>query len=395
MRILFVPRDDADRIFGGDVVQMQKTAEALRDLGVVVDIGSPKDANSSQYDVVHLWTSLHFPDAIAAQLDQLGTPRATTRIALSTIWAPHHLVRWMDAARRWFFSRHPDGATLSVDAAPGDLREIAARSLDFTMDDGARLTAFAPHPFTAACRAVLRRVDLILPNSWMELQAIFSYLGDFAEHGVVPNAVDAADFDGADLSELPKELHAGDYALMSARFDTRKQQDFAMLAVKDLDVPMVFVGDATDREIFARMRAIASNRRAPVYYYPFLSHGRLRHLYAGARVHLLPSIFESPGLSSMEAALLDCSIVVGNLAFESEYFREGAYYCDPCDVFSIRRAVKNAWESYDKDAEQRGTLAGRIRSDYTWRHAAEATLHAYQGNAISTTPASANATPNH
>jgi glycosyltransferase involved in cell wall biosynthesis len=181
---------------------------------------------------------------------------------------------------------------------------------------------------------------------------------------------------------------------MSARFDSRKQQDFAMLALRELDIPLVFVGDVTDEEIFTRMRALAVGRKAHVVHYPFLPHSRLRHLYAGARVHFLPSIFESPGLSSLEAALLDCSVVVGNLAFESEYFQDGAYYCDPCDAFSIRRAVQTAWDEHDETPHRRKVLADRIRTHYTWRHAAEATLRAYKRHAINPTPHSANATPN-
>ncbi len=156
MRVLFVPRDDADRVFGGDVVQMQKTAEALRDLGVLVDVGFPERA-AAGYDIVHLWTSLHFPDKLRTQLDRLAAC-ADVPVALSTIWAPHHLVRWMDAARRWLFSRHPNGARLSLQNANSDLNAIASRALDFTLDDGERLSAFAPHPFTALCRDVLRRI---------------------------------------------------------------------------------------------------------------------------------------------------------------------------------------------------------------------------------------------
>ena len=351
---------------------MEKTAEALRALGVLVDYGPPEAALKERYDFVHLWTSLHFPAQLSAHLDRLDLARASTRVALSTIWAPHHIVRWMDAARRWLFSRFPNATMLTVDSAQNDLRAIAGRRLDFTMDDGERLTAFAPHPYTAECRDVLARVDLILPNSWMELQAIF---------------------DGASIQELPEELHAGEYAIMSARFDTRKQQDFAMLALKDLDIPLVFVGNVTDQEIFERMRALAAGRKAPVVHYPFLPQSRLRHLYAGARVHFLPSIFESPGLSSLEAALLDCNIVVGNIAFESEYFESSAYYCDPCDAFSIRRAVETAWDEYPLVAHQRKVLADRIRMRYTWHHAAEATLRAYHRHAMSATPPSAKATP--
>jgi glycosyltransferase involved in cell wall biosynthesis len=376
VRVLFVPREDAPRIFGGDVVQMRKTADALRALEIEVDVGTVQLASEHPYDIVHLWTSLHTPGVLTAQLNALEPVRACSRVALSTIWAPHHLVRWMDAARRWLFTIHQDGASISLRTAERELRQIAARTLDFTLDGG-RMTAFAPHPFTHECRSVLARVDLILPNSWMELQAIFAYLGDFAEYSVVPNAVDAIDFEGADPDEVPQELRGAPFALMCARFDTRKQQDFAMLAVKELGFPIVFVGERTDAEIFARMQAIAKGARAPVYHYPFASHERLRHLYAGGRVHLLPSIFESPGLSSLEAALLDCSVVTGNLAFESEYFRDAAYYCDPCDAFSIARAVEKAWNGHDADRARRERLRERIVSDFTWSAAARATLNGY------------------
>jgi glycosyltransferase involved in cell wall biosynthesis len=394
VKVLFVPRDDAARIFGGDVVQMNKTADALRELGVFVDIGPPEQALAGDYDLVHLWTSLHFPGALASQLDRLEPARERTPVALSTIWAPHHLVRWMDAARRWLFTQYPDAALYPLATMSKELGQIARRELDFTLNEGARLAAFAPHPFTAPCRAVLARIDLLLPNSWMESSAIFTYLGDFGTHAIVPNAVDAADFDGGDRSELPSELREREYVLMSARFDTRKQQDFAMLAIKDLDLPVVFIGERTDNEIFERVRALSRGRRAPVFSYPFATHERLRHFYAGARVHMLPSIFESPGLSSLEAALCDCALVVGNLAFEAEYFQNGAYYCDPCDAFSIQRAVQRAWDEYPESVHRRATLAKRIRAHYTWGAAAEATAAAYR-QAINETPASASATPNH
>lgn len=393
MRVLFVPRDDAAEIFGGDVVQMEATANEMRELGVNVEMGPPQKALEEQYDVVHLWTSLHFPNVIARQLDVLEPVRARSLIAHSTIWAPHHLVRWMDAARRWLFTIHPDGARTSLETARPELEQIAGRILDFTLHDQT-LTAFAPHPFTYDCRAVLRRIDLILPNSWMELQAIFSYLGDFGSHAVVPNAVDTKLFEDADPLQVPDELRGVPFATMSARFDTRKQQDFAMLALKELPIPLVFVGERTDEEIFQRTMALAKSHRAPVYYFPFMPHDKLRHVYAAARLHFLPSIFESPGLSSLEAALSDCAIVTGNLAFESEYFRDGAYYCDPCNAFSIERAVRLAWENFERDGERRAALRERIRKNYTWKRAAEETLKAYERNAISATPASANPTPN-
>ena len=377
MRVLFVPREDGNRVFGGDVVQMEATARELRALGVEVEIAPAQRACETAFDIVHLWTSLHLPDPLDRQLDLLAPVRERVRVVLSPIWAPHHTLRWMHAARRWLFESARDRGSLDIENARDILEKIARRSVDITVD-GTTLTAWTAHPSTAACRGVLSRLDVILPNSWMELAAIFTYLGDFCDHAVVPNAVDAALFSGGDPDAVPAELRSAPFALMSARFDARKQQDFVLLALKHTEYPLVFVGDATDPEIFARFRALGARRKAPVYYYPAIPQQQLRHLYAAARVHLLPSLFESPGLSSLEALLADTAIVVGNLGFESEYFGEAAYYCDPCDAWSILRATQRAWNRYERDAALRASARRRILDEFTWPAAAQATLHAYE-----------------
>lgn len=377
MRVLFVPREDGNRVFGGDVVQMEATARELRALGVEVEIAPVERALEISYDVVHLWTSLHLPDRLERQLDALTPIRDRVRVVLSPIWAPHHTLRWMHAARRWLFESRGDRGALDIENARDILEQIARRSVNITVD-GVTLTAWTAHPSTAACRGVLARVDTILPNSWMELAAIFTYLGDFCDHAIVPNAVDATLFAAGDPAAVPEELRAAPFALMSARFDARKQQDFVLLALKHTEYPLVFVGDATDPEIFARFRDLGARRKAPVYYYPAIPQQQLRHLYAAARVHLLPSLFESPGLSSLEALLADAAIVVGNLGFESEYFGEAAYYCDPCDAWSILRATQRAWNRYDDDAPPRARARTRIVEEFTWVAAAKATRRAYE-----------------
>uniref|UniRef100_E6Q1Q6 Glycosyl transferase family 1 domain-containing protein n=1 Tax=mine drainage metagenome TaxID=410659 RepID=E6Q1Q6_9ZZZZ len=377
MRVLFVPREDGNRVFGGDVVQMEATARQLRALDVEVEIAPVERARERSFDLVHLWTSLHLPDRLERQLDALAPVRDRVRVALSPIWAPHHTLRWMHAARRWLFESTRDRGTLDIENAREILEQIARRSVDISVD-GVTLTAWTAHPSTAACRGVLARIDTILPNSWMELAAIFTYLGDFCDHAIVPNAVDAALFASGDATAVPDELRNTPFALMSARFDARKQQDFVLLALKQTEYPLVFVGDATDPEIFARFRDLGARRKAPVYYYPAIPQQQLRHLYAAARVHLLPSLFESPGLSSLEALLADTAIVVGNLGFESEYFGEAAYYCDPCDAWSILRATQRAWDRYERDAPLRARARTRIVEEFTWAAAAKATRRAYE-----------------
>ena len=334
-------------------------------------------ALTKPFDVIHLWTSLHLPDVLLAQIATLAPVRSRSRVALSTIWAPHHTLRWMHAARRWLFEMFPERSTLNIDSAAPVLEKIARRSVDLTVD-GVTLTAWTAHPSTPACREVLANIDMILPNSWMELSAIFTYLGDYAPSTVVPNAVDTKFFSEGDRTHAPAELRDHPFAMMSARFDARKQQDFVLLALQTSDIPLVFVGDATDPEVFTRFRDLGKFRTAPLYYYPAIAQRELRHLYAAARVHILPSLFESPGLASLEALAADTAIVVGNLGFEAEYFGDAAHYCDPCNAWSILRATQEAWTGFERDADKRALARTRIAEDYTWRAAAAATYRGYE-----------------
>jgi glycosyltransferase involved in cell wall biosynthesis len=101
--------------------------------------------------------------------------------------------------------------------------------------------------------------------------------------------------------------------------------------------------------------------------------GELADLYRSARVHVLPSWFETTGLVSLEAALCGCNIVSTDRGHAREYLTDLAWYCDPARPESIRVAVDDAWRSPPRPA-----LRERVLTSYTWQHAARATLAAYE-----------------
>jgi len=96
-------------------------------------------------------------------------------------------------------------------------------------------------------------------------------------------------------------------------------------------------------------------------------------LYKAAKVHVLPSWFETTGLSSLEAGAMGCNIVVTRKGDTEEYFKDMAYYCEPDDVESIRNAVLQAYTN-----PVNPYLQDYIFSHYTWKDTAEQTLQAYQ-----------------
>ena len=73
-----------------------------------------------------------------------------------------------------------------------------------------------------------------------------------------------------------------------------------------------------------------------------VEHAELAPLYRASKVHALPSWSETTGLVSLEAALCGCNIVTTDRGYTRDYFGDMAWYCDPYDNRSIRRAVEAA-----------------------------------------------------
>jgi hypothetical protein len=99
----------------------------------------------------------------------------------------------------------------------------------------------------------------------------------------------------------------------------------------------------------------------------------LASAYAAAKVHALPGWFETPGLSTLEAAAAGCNIVTTDRGTAREYFGDLAWYCDPRLVESIRSAVLAAYQAPRADR-----LRELVRERYSWPRAAESTLEGYR-----------------
>jgi glycosyltransferase involved in cell wall biosynthesis len=99
----------------------------------------------------------------------------------------------------------------------------------------------------------------------------------------------------------------------------------------------------------------------------------LASAYAACKVFVLPSLYETPGLSALEAALAGANICITKEGATREYFSDFAFYCDPHDINSIREAIFKAYEASKSDK-----LRDHILKNFTWNRAAKATLEAYE-----------------
>lgn len=329
IKVLFQTRPDYLKNLAGDSIQLIKTKEYLEKLGVKVDV-STSVSSTAGYDVVHLFNTTRVAETYRffRAAKKYGTP-----VAVSTIY--------------WDF-----GDFLSSPDAPGSLKDAWASSGRYRKE-------------------IFQGAGILYPNSRMEADLIRSQYGQVARCHVVPNGVDPA-FAGGDPEEFYRLHRMKDFILCVGRISPRKNQLSLAEALRNTGLPLVLAGPVNDREYARKVFSSGEN----VFFINHLDHHRLPSLYAAARVHVLPSWFETPGLASMEAALSGCRVVTTERGSAREYFDDLAYYCCPESVESIKKSVLAAFTS--TDAQKCRQLKDRMLSHYTWNNVAAETLTGYK-----------------
>lgn len=339
------------------MVQAGKTAEALRRLGVSVAISSGRDLASA--DVVHVF-NLQTADWT------LGQVRAARALGKPVVLSP---IYWHDPKLPWS-ALLAMGAVLPYLPAAARLPHESERAT----------VPLVPAMHRKAAARVLAEVDAILPNSRVEADHLSAEFPGVARTGrpvlAVPNGVDVPAFDraaGSPPESLGFELPPS-FVLCASRIDYRKNTLALIQATRRLGLPLVVAGAAVGSTVLHRAYAAACHGRGPhVRFLGPLPQDRLWPLYRACAVHALPSFFETPGLSSLEAALAGARIVTTPHGSTREYFGDHAEYASPRSVRSIAAALERSLAKPPSSG-----LAALVREKYTWDRAAEVTLDAYR-----------------
>ena len=188
-------------------------------------------------------------------------------------------------------------------------------------------------------RQLLREADGLLPNSWLELQALRSDLqwdGDcfeIAHYGVDPSLF-------LDADPEPFRQHTGlrePFVMQAGRIEPGKNQAMLCWALRHTMCLLCLIGGSKHWPSYAELcRSISGPRLTIIDHIP---QNLLASAYAAAAVHTLPSWMETCGLVSLEAALSGTPLVGSTFGHELEYLEGDAWYADPGDASSLRNAV--------------------------------------------------------
>ncbi len=359
IKVAMVIRGDALTVKGGDSIQFAATARYLRSLGCSVTefIGPQQFQSYKGYDLVHIFNlqTIKFSLGEARKVASLGVP-----LVLSTIY--------------WDFESNEQAIIDSLQSTPKG--RLAVTILGFKLAKSLKRLSLR-FRFKGPRRRLLNMASILLPNSWQEvcqLEKVFE-LSLRERSFVVKNAIDSKLF--AVSASPPQSIvirgfHSGNYILQVGRVESAKRQVESIKAAKKLGIPIVIVGKIQEQWYFDLCREEATGHQVLIV--DECSQDELVGYYSHCKVHILPSLRETPGLASLEAAACGANIVTTEIGSAKEYFGDQAYYCNPYDSASIEAALRAAW-GHEWPNED---LRGLVLKEYTWEKTADETLAAYR-----------------
>jgi glycosyltransferase involved in cell wall biosynthesis len=343
MRVLLVPYPDTWTIEGGHKTQLFQTARALRSADTTVVIGDVGLAGSRWFDVVHYFGD---PRPLLAN----GRPRG--RLVVSPIYFPAWFelgpLRWRGGCRTWITShlwyrlrrlKHPGRRRRQLDEVRSRVRAMA-------------------------------EADVIVTNSAAETRLLEADAdGPLTDIRVAHNGVDPSFFSGS-VEAGRLLLGPEPFVLCVGRIESRKNQLTLARAMRSVPRRLVLLGTV--------LPGNEGYLRACQDVLPSLAHvshvgDRLPHVYAAADVHVLPSWYETTGLTTLEAMAAGTPDVAGHGPCVEYYFEHaaGVRLHQPGDQRGLRASILDALEAPRGQGRE-------LASRYTWERTAKELLDAYQ-----------------
>lgn len=364
MKVLFQSRTNLFKAPGGDMVQMLKTKEYLEKLGIKVDISLELEPDLNEYDLVHLFNLME-PQDIYIQM--LNAKKQNKKIALSTIYGLY--TEFERKARGGFFQKL---ANILSPYQIGYIKVLVKHYKEKRMHKGVYKMLFKG--YYGMMKDIVDNTSVFLPNSHSEMKRVANEfkLKNY-KYVSIPNAIDKTVFS----SESENNVKANPYEkfkdciLCAARIEGRKSTLNLVRAIKDTDYKLVLVGNESQNQK-EYVQQVHKESGENVFFLGAIPHEDLKNLYKMAKVHALVSWMETPGLSTLEAAAMDCNIVITKKGDTEEYFEDYAFYCEPDNIESIKKAIEKAYNSSINPK-----LKQKILTHYTWEETAKQTLNAY------------------
>jgi glycosyltransferase involved in cell wall biosynthesis len=354
MKVAFIARSTLFTVKGGDTIQIQQTAKHLEEFDVYADIRlAHEKINYKDYDLLHFF-NLTRPSDILQHIQSCNKPFAVTPILINYSEYDKQYRKGITGHLFRFLSADQIEYIKTIGRWAKGQQEIKNRSYIF-------------HGQQSSIKKIIKKASIFLPNSEMEYQEIVRSYSLTPEYCIIPNGIDEKLFQQSVNVEKDNNM-----ILSVARIEGIKNQLNLIKAINNSKYQLYIIGSASVNQpsYYHQCRESAAEN---IHFIDHLSQEKLIPYYRKAKVHVLPSWFETCGLSTLEAVAMQCNVVITDKGFTYEYFSDNAFYCDPSSPSSILKAIENA-----SKAKPGKIFQQKIFTDYTWRNAAIKTHNAYK-----------------
>lgn len=320
MLVNFAIRKDYLTNRGGDTFQLLKTIEYLEKYGDIhCKIVSDPEKIDSNLDILHIF---NLQNASFAYAMEQAAQKKKAKVVISPIVWHFGDANYVNKMMRIFHNMN----------IVRSFRRISTLFEKYSISHRKEIKKY-----------ILQNADIVMPNSFEEGQILKQQYDINFNEVIVPNCVDI------ELKETNKQLHLPkDFILEVGRIEpTKNQLSLIEAMMKYPEIPLVFIGKQNKRKKFyIDLLKNLAQKRGNAFFIEELPQEYLAEYYKAAKVHVLPSFRESPGLVTLEALFYGCNIVISDYKFcPVNYYKfdKLGYICNPYSVNSIEKAVLNAY----------------------------------------------------
>lgn len=326
MKIAFAIRPNYLEVRGGDTFQLLKTKEYIEidwncDVTIVT---TPEELIKDNYELLHVF-NLQTTD-FTLRMVRVAKEHGI-KVFLSPIMWHFGCARYVNRASR---------LTCNFNVI-SRFRCISTISEWLSIREG-----------YAQRKEIIDKCDAILPNSDEEGEIVNTAFHSDVPVFVIPNCIDLSlKQSDAELS-LPKNI-----ILEVGRIEPTKNQLAVILAMMDhKEMPLYFVGQQNlIKQHYIDYVKTLAKKRGNTYFIEDVPQTELIAYYKAAKVHVLPSFRESPGLVTLEAMHFDTNVVVSSEKYcPVSYYQleKYGYVCDPFSIKSVERAIMSAYKEENR-----------------------------------------------
>lgn len=339
MHVLFATHQAVGLHQGGVRTQMLQTKAALEDQGVTVTLYEMwKEFDPEQYDLVHIFSANFATYHFARALRLKDIPFVVSPV---------------------FFTRRSPGLVRSVVR----LDKLFNRVLrGFWTDYGliSEMCGWA---------------KAVLPNTQAEMQLMQRGMNVAPQNlFIAANGVEDR-FAKASPDLFVKQYGVKDFILYVGQIGPHRKNVYRLLqALEQINHPVVFIG-AFDDSPSGRLCLERAKQNKHLVLAGEISHDSmmLASAYKACSVFVLPSQYETPGISALEAAVAGARIVITPYGGTTDYFGTDAIYVQPDSVADIRKGIQHALQ-----AKKDSNLRDHILKEFAWSSIGKKTKQVYE-----------------